>query len=325
MSLLLTHRALYNTPVDTDAILITMTPTSLFTVGITISISFSGTVTIDWKDGTIENFTNGVELTHQYISAGTYIAEITGDLTNIVQFIADNNRITSISGFKTGLNTNTRLFSNLYSGSFDATNSPVKGAFHIYLNSGLTNIIHASTGNEQITSYFAYQTGLTNILDLSNVPIAQSFNAYLCSSLPGITFASSGNGQTTFNIFGCAFTTLDLSNVPLTGLFRAYSNTSLASITFANSGHGTISSIELYSCTSLGSVSFSTISENQDGINIQRQNCGMSATDHDNQLIDINSTGWINGSLNITTGNTSRTAASDTAYNNLISNGWTIT
>jgi hypothetical protein len=308
-----------------NVILITVTPTTGFTAGITLTF-ITGTIKIDWKDGSpVDTFVSGVEKTHTYASAGTYIAEISGDTTEITSFIADNSRITFINNLNTGLNANTRIFSNLYSGELDFTNSPVKGSFNAYLNSGLTNIVHASSGNEQVTTYFVYQTGLNQVLDLSNVPISTSFRAYLCTSLPGITFASSGNGATSFNIFGSGFTSLDFSNVPFTGFFLCYSCPSLSSVILAASGHGTIISIRLYSCTSLGVVSFSTISENQDGIDIQRQNCGLSATDHDNQLIDINSTGWINGSLSIITGNTARTSASDAAYNNLIANGWTIT
>ena len=80
MSLLLANRALISDSGE-EAILVTMTPTAGFTVGFTLN--FTGSIDIDFKDGGgKEALTNGLEKTHLY-AAGTYIAEITGDLTNI--------------------------------------------------------------------------------------------------------------------------------------------------------------------------------------------------------------------------------------------------
>ena len=76
-------------------ILITMDMSTPSTAGINLTFA-SGSIRIDWKEGGGKvPFVSGVELTHTYITPGTYIAEISGDLENITKFIADNSNITN--------------------------------------------------------------------------------------------------------------------------------------------------------------------------------------------------------------------------------------
>jgi hypothetical protein len=351
-----------------EKILITMTPTALFTVGFTLTFA-SGTLTMDWKDGSAtENFVSGVELTHQYVSAGTNIAEISGDLENITQFVANNNRITNITDLKTGVCA-FDLSSNLLSGALNMANAPVKDTFVVTSNSGLTAVNHALSGNLQTTIYRINNTGITGVHDLSNQPIAGSLSAAGCPSITGFTFASSGNGTLTdTQLFNSGFTTIDLSAINISGRLWANSNASTTTLTLATSGNGLLNDVRLYSsgytalnfantpcggswwvndCSSIASMDFSNVGNtaltnwlfnncNQtnfdfsvfptsDGINMDLRNNSFTATEHDNQLINLDAQGWINGTLQIITGNTARTAASDVAHANLITNGWTIT
>jgi hypothetical protein len=78
-----------------DVVTITFNPTALFTVG--VRLDFTGSISIDWKDGSsIESLTSGVETTHEYVSAGTYVAEIAGDLSNVTLCYCDNSRVTNL-------------------------------------------------------------------------------------------------------------------------------------------------------------------------------------------------------------------------------------
>lgn len=348
-----------------DAILVTMTPTAGFTVGFTLT--FTGDVYIDFKDGGgKEALTSGVEKTHLYAGAGTYIAEITGDLLNITQFIADNSRITNITNLKTGLLTNLSLYNNLITGILDLSLSPISQVVNIY-NNPFTGIIFSDSGNGTLTQFRAYLCSNLTALDFSSVPLSGLLWTYDCTSLTSITFATSGNGLfTNVNLRGCSLTSLDLSNNPISGSFLVYNN-SLNSLIFANTGNGTVTSFGVYNNNlnsldvsniilsgniqifinaslsslslnsvngaitnfafyndSLSNIDFSSFSTSN-GVTIFAQNNSFTATEHDNQLINLDATGWINGTLSILTGNTARTSASDTAYNNLISKGWTIT
>lgn len=195
-----------------DAILITMTPTALFTAGISLTFA-SGTLTIDWKDGsTPENFVSGFELTHQYVSAGTYIAEITGDLENITKFIADNSKIVSIGGFKSGILTDFDISNNLYVGVLDLRDAFISAGFSAYNNSALTDILIASSGNGNISSLYIHNTGLSEF-DLKDATIGSTVNdfyTYSCPNLMLIKFAASGN--TPFKRMNMGLSDLGYSN-----------------------------------------------------------------------------------------------------------------
>lgn len=164
--------------VDGEKILITIAPTAGFTVG--FNLTFSGSVYIDFKDGDgKEALTSGVEKTHLYAIAGTYIAEISGDLENITKFIADNNRITSISNLKTGLLEDLRVNNNLITGTLNLVNAPVQKRFECQENSGLTGITFASFGNQKLTYIRVFNCNLTGALNLSTVPIGDPSSSSL--------------------------------------------------------------------------------------------------------------------------------------------------
>jgi len=226
-----------------DSIKVTMTPTSGFVAGITLNF-VGGTITIDWKDGTIENFTSTVEKTHTYVNAGTYVAEIYGDLINITGFTADNCRITNIENLKTGLLTGLNLQSNLISGNLDLSLAPISGTLQLYTNT-ISSITFASSGNQTLSYCRLLGLPLIN-LDFSNVPVSGLLDIYNCTSLETITFKNSGNGKlTSFGFYNTKLVNVDLSHVPISGTISGGNNIYLESIIFSNSGNTIITSLNL--------------------------------------------------------------------------------
>jgi hypothetical protein len=353
--------------VPEEKILVTMTPTAGFTVG--FNLTFTGSIDIDFKDGGgKEALTSGVEKTHLYASAATYIAEISGDLANITQFTADNNRITTITDLKTGVCV-FDLSSNLISGVLDMTNAPITDNFIITNNTGLTGVTHAASGNIITQVYRIDNTGITGVHSLANTPIEGQLFASGCPNITGFTFASSGNGiLTDTRLFNSGFTTIDLSGINISTKLWVNSNSGATTLLLASSGNGLLNDVRLFSsgytsldfsntpcggswwansCTALTTINFSnpgntaltnwlfnncnqtnfdfSVFPTSNGINVDLRTNSFTSTEHDNQLINLDAQGWVNGTLQITSGNTARTSASDTAYNNLITNGWTIT
>lgn len=263
MTLLLANRALDK--IEEDKILVTMTPTNGYTVG--FNFTFSDALFIDFKDGDgKELLTSGIEKTHTYSSAGTYIAEITGNLSSITKFIADNNRITVISGLKTGLLIDLRLFSNLLT-NLDLSNAPISSLVYLYSNPNLTSITFASSGNSYVNDFRAYNCNITGTLNLSNVPLGitsrPTFHVYSNPNLTNITFASVNNIIWDFKVYSCNITgTFDLSNVPIGGTDSAFwiqANANLTGITFASSGNGILSDFRFNSCNITGILDLSNV------------------------------------------------------------------
>lgn len=249
------------------------------------------------------------------------------DLTSVpisnTFFVYSNASLSSItfSSSGNGTVTNFRAYSCNLS-SLDLSNVPIASFFWVRLNSSLSSITFSGSGNGQVTNFQAHSCDLSS-LDLSNVPISTTFLAHSNSSLSSIIFSSSGNGTISdFEVFSCNLSSLDLSNVSIAGFFWVYSNSSLSSMTFSGSGNGVLIDFRAFSC-SLPNIDFSVF-PTSDGVSIRVQNNSFAAIEHDDQIINLDATGWINGILNILTGNTARTPASDTAFNNMIANGWTI-
>lgn len=233
-----------------EKILVTMTPTAGYTVG--FNLTFTGSASIDFKDGGgIEPLTSGVEETHLYAGAGTYIAEITEDLENITKFIADNSKIAIIDNFKTGLLTDLRLWGNLLT-TLDLGLAPISGTVWLFNNSNLASITFASSGNSVVTSFVADNCNLS-IIDISNVPISTTFSVINNTGLTSIAFASSGNGKiANFDFFNCNLLSLNFANINVGGgTFRASNNSNLASITFASSGNTKLTAFRAALCNLL--------------------------------------------------------------------------
>jgi len=346
---------------------ITINPTASFEVG--ILHEFTGNLSIDWGDGgPIVPFVSNVELLHTYSIAATYVAKIYGNRSSITKFVADNSRIIGISDIVTGLLNSFVINDNLIVGELDLSLAPVSGIIIMSNNSGLNNIIFASSGNDSVSdarfnncnftsidldtpgieitsilwahensslasilfksgshlnAFKAYNCSLTSLdLQTQGVTIANTFEIFNNSSLTSLVFANAGNSVVSLmHVYGCNLTTLDLSNVPISGDARFFNNTSLSSLTFAAAGNGVLTFMQLQSC-SLPNINFSVF-PNSDGVFINLIHNSMTATEHDDQVINLAATTWIDGELQIETGNTARTAASDAAFTTLdITNNW---
>ena len=147
--LLIANRALLDST-GGEVITITTDQTILGVVGIKL-IFTTGTLTVNWGDGNpSENFTSGIELTHNYISTGTYDIEISGDLVEITSFDIDTSRVSLIENIITGLLTELDISSNLYNGTLDLSNISIGTTLKAQSNTSLS-IIFSSSGNTLLT------------------------------------------------------------------------------------------------------------------------------------------------------------------------------
>lgn len=329
----------------------------------------SGNLFMDWDDGGgLIPFVSGVELLKTYVTPGTKNIKISGDLINIVIFLADNSKITGIANLKTGVS-QFDLSNNLISGILNMATVLIKEILIVSNNTALTGINHAVSGNLITQIYRIDNTGINGTHDLSNNPIEGQLFGFNCPALTGFTFAPSGNGMLTdTRLSNSGFIIVDLSGINISGRLWADSMASATSLILASSGNGLLNDVRLFNsgytaldfsntpcggfwwvngCSSLASMDFSnpgntaltfwlfnncnqtnfdfSVFPTSDGINMDLRSNSFTATEHDNQLINLDNQGWINGTLQIITGNTARTAASDAAHANLLVNGWTIT
>jgi len=189
-------------------------------------------------------------------------------------------------------------------------------------NNKITTINNLKTG--LLTNFRIRQNLIVGSIDLSKAPVSNDFFTYDNSGHTEIILASSGNGTLdNVRMYNCNYSAIDFSNVNLRWQIFLFGNSSLNSLILPSSGNGAISAFHAYSCA-LPSIDFSVF-PTSDGVSILLYSNGMPSTEVDNQLINLDGTGWINGTLNIAGTNAARTSASDTAYSNLISNGWAIT
>lgn len=309
---------------------------TLYQVGITAG--FLNSLESYWADNNYTVATSGVEMTHNYSSIGTYNIKLAGTSKSDLQNLDFSNmpiignldifalpNLNNITFANSGNGVVTRIFAYNNTGlsTLDLSNVPISGLLYTYASPNLTSIIFANSGNGVLNNVQIHTCNLST-LDFSNVALTGLLYAYNNPNLNNITFANSGNGILGNTILsGCNFNTLDFSNIPLQAVVRVENNPVLSSITFASSGNGGLTDFRANGC-SLPNIDFSVFSTST-GVSIQLQDNAMTSTEVDNQIINLDTTSWINGTLNIAGTNASRTSASDTAYNNLVANGWAIT
>jgi hypothetical protein len=276
----------------------------LTTTGGTVGITTENleTQSVDWGDGSKETLINNVEAINVYPALPIRNYDIILDNLNTTELLKVRN-------------------SNI-TGSIDLSTAISLYSLDFLLNNGITDIKFPENGVLMNVIQIG-ATGISN-LDLSNTVISGRLDAGSIPSLISVSFKSSGNGiVNNLKFAGSGLTILDLTNVPISGTFDVSLSSNLSNLTFASSGNGSLSVFKAQLCD-LPNIDF-TVFANSDNVNITLQSNNFTATEHDNQLINLDATGWINGSLTIIAGNTARTAASDTAFNNLITKGWTIT
>ncbi len=165
---------------------------------------------------------------------------------------------------------------------------------------------------------------VSNFTDGLGVNIAGQRNDLSSITLPSTTVYT----VNTFTLSNqsSSLTTLDLSMLDLGGSVSVQANSSLNTLTLGTQPNG-LTSLEATFCD-LTPIDFSNVG-NSDGITIQLQSNTMTSAEVNEQLVILDNTGWIDGILNITFGNSAIDSASGgfngtAAASNLTGKGWFI-
>lgn len=262
-----------------------------------VSYSFTGTVQDIWNYATsaasLNAFTNQISLTNYYEIPFDWkgMVEVGTLSVNITDYTTQSVGIERTYSGIAEIHWDDNSFTRCVSGNEAIHNYTANGTYQVKLGAANTSATTALIAdNSRITGIANLKTGLLTNLSLHN------------NQLSGI---------------------LSLSDAPISNVVLVYNNSGLTGITFASSGNSALTLWETYNSI-LPNIDFS-IFPTSDGISMKLDNQGLTATEHDNQLINLYNQGWINGSCEIVAGNAARTSASDTAYNWLVANGWTMT
>jgi hypothetical protein len=234
-----------------NVIKVTCTPTAGFGVGITVFFA-SGTITIDWKDGSApQNFTHAVEIIHTYVNAGTYIAEISGDLANIIRFVADTCRITNLYFPPITINlTYLQLENNLLAGILNLQSVKISSnVLNLYNNPYLQSILFDNS-SAPIALTRLYQCGFVGTLDLSKLKIKGTVQIHTNPYMTNIAFGTGNEKVTNMEIRNnqSLSGTVDFSNVSVGSYFYCRVCPNVTGIVFASSGNSILTNCEMHSC-----------------------------------------------------------------------------
>ena len=293
-----------------------------------LTLLSAGTVAykVNWGDGSVQFYTTN-NPTHTYSAAGEYVIKVTPAIGSTYRpffdgVAPDKNKIAAVTfGSSNGLSTNLNsafedcTFLTAFTCEFSLTSS-VTDFGKAFKNTAFSSfpLIDTSSATE-ISSMFNAVTELTTLplLDFSSVITGRYFLAS-CSgitSLPAFNFSSASNLQGVF------------SN--MAGL------TSLPAFTFTNAlgridqgfqGCSNLADVpaNLFdNCSGLSSIAFSNTFSN----------CALTAQSIENILVSLNTSGSTGVTLSLdggtSAGKSTWSTAANTAYNNLITKGWTIT
>lgn len=223
-----------------------------------------------------------------------------------------------------------RAYSCNLTGVIDLSEAEDSSVFDLNTNPNLTGITTPTT-TKAISFFQFHSCNLTGNLDLSSMTgMGGTIDLYSNPNLTSVTFPTSATLGTKIKIYSCDLTgTLDISG--MTGLFSSfnvYSNPNLTNIINPPTTIA-INTYNAYSCD-LGYIDFTVILANWSNISINLNNNGMTATEVNHILVDLDVKGWINGTLNIAGTNSAPDGTSGgfdglTAKTNLITDGWTVT
>ncbi len=249
---------------------------------IRISCPATGSVTIEWGDGTsssvvCDGTTN--TYTHTYTATGTYTIRVLGTIDQITYFRCGfqswvSGDIASLSGM-VSLD-RLYLFDSSISGDISVL-SRMASLNRLYLDgSSVSGDISALSGLTLLTHVYIYSTSISGDI----------------ASLSGLTL---------LRYLFCNETSISGDIASLSGL-------TLLNDLFLHS-----TDIDTYTSTALPAWP---------GCNIQIENLGLSSTEIDNFLIDLADGVGANGDLTYVAGNDARTSASDAAVTALSAAGW---
>jgi len=332
--------------------------TTNISIPLNINVSSPSNFTINWGDGT-ENITSG-NISHSYNSTGDYIITFY-DAENITSLqitklnISLTNNVKSMNIINLPNITDFQCYNNDISGTLDVASMPKLTNLICYNNkitnldvSNLTQLITLSCGNNQISvldvsslinlvSLYCDNNQIS-ILDVSNLTNLGWLN---CDS-NNLTILDTTN-LIYLGFLNCSFNkilNLDLSNnidelvsiicLSNTDLVISFSssNNYLKILQYSNCNLNTLNISNLTALETLWLDGNNFTSFDLTGLNklnyITFYDNKLTDTSIDNIIITVDGYGTFNGNLalNLNTGN--RTSASDIAYANLISRGWTI-
>ena len=262
-----------------------------------------------------------------------YITNVSGDISSLSSLPAirylrvDITNVTGDVSAFSGLTTLLQLY---------AAQTSVSG--NISSISSLVNLTHLFLYNTSVTGDLSSVSALTNMLQMQLYNTSVSGNLSSLSGMSSLSNLHLSNTSVAGDISSVpnktSFTYLNLSDTSCAGNISSLSTFSSVSSLFLQrssvsgdlqsiGGLSTAASIYLYD-TSVSSYTSTTLSA-WSGSTVRIENLGLTATDVDNFIIDLNTAGGSNGTLNIAGTNAARTTASDAAYTALIGRGWTIT
>ena len=339
----------------------TITQNSHLGLGYTISNSgtsfelrSTGTVDydVDWGDGSAVETSTANNLSHTYATSGTYKITInsnSGVYRPKFNSSGEEDQITSVVYAGTNSNTVGTSLDAAFKGANNMTeykqiNASTTASVTNFSNcwrdcSGLTSFPQIDTSSGTTFS-FAWLgcTGLTSfpLIDTSSGTLMRSAwqNCSGLTSFPSIDTSNVTNPRDAWN--GCSgltsFPALDLSSgTDFRGTWRGCTGiTAFPSITPTS---GTDFGGAWFNCTSLATYpanQFDTTGTLVSGaFSNTFSNCALTAQSIENILTSLDTNGSTNVTLNIDGGTNAAkstwSSAANTAYTNLINNGWTIT
>lgn len=293
-----------------------------------LAVRSTGTVDyeVDWGDGTVQSYTTNAP-SHTYSAAGAYLIKITpAEGTTYRPFFdgvsPDKNQIAAVTfGSSDGLSANLNSafedcsFLTTFTCEFSLTSS-VTNFGKAFKSTALSSFPLIDTSSvTEISSMFNAVTELTTLplLDFSSVTTGR----YCLSGCSGITSLPAFNLSSASNLQGFTSNATSLTSLP------AFTFTStLNRIDQGFQGCSSLTSVpaNLFdNCSALGSIAFSNTF----------LNCALTAQSIENILVSLDASGSTGVTLSLdggtSAGKSTWSTAANTAYNNLITKGWTIT
>ena len=290
---------------------------------LTPTITVDGTGTIDWGDGTSDDYNGiGVSLPHTYSVEDTYSVVFYGTLTKLQSITSGSNLYFNVSAlpdtldyyYFAGVNTVTGVAADLprsltYYRDLSLTStlsgdigdlppglvfSGIKGS-----NTLSGNIANLPT---TLTDYYV-QGQNTTTGDLSGLTETLTYFLNYGSNTTSGELSGFPSNMTYYSNLGLNTTTGDIADLPSTMIY--YWNKGRNTVDTYTSGHTFSSSI------------YNFRHEPYTGY-------GLTSTMVDNLLIDLDTSVMSSGSISLTGNNAARTTASDTAVSNLQGRGVTV-
>lgn len=225
---------------------------------------------------------------------------------------------------------------------FRANNCDLTGTLNLSMLSGLGGQIRLGvnpnltavtfpTSSVATSEFFIQQCDLTGTLDFSGMTgDHDDFRVFTNSSLTAITNPSTSFIMEMYSAHSCDLTgTLDMTPISNFAVdFDVHGNSNLTDIT--NPSTSTVLTDYLANSCDLGYIDFTVFSGTNDDINIQLGNNNMTAAEVNEILVNLDDTGWIDGTLNIAGTNAAPDGTSGgfdglTAKTNLIAKWTSIT